>query len=314
MRNLSFTARSPLALVCSLSLLLTSLVIAMAQDLDVSTGATELPSANAKANGDALPEEARKLLDKLNATQSGNLERRIRQTESSLRPIQDTYTIRGKLDEAAAVRDAILELRARLANAFTDPGRLPTLRGANGQSFLFFIPCDRGGSVWGNNPYTDDSRLGTAAIHAGLVFAGRKGFLKVTIQPGRAAYEGVERNGVKSSNYASWEGSYVVEAADPRIRSGWDALPQSASRVLGEIDALKPTPDYATRKERLIARLKTLQDSNARAGRLDEALAIREAIKLYTVGQPQDSIPAVRTEGGLEEPRGPGGLLRDGGR
>jgi len=50
---------------------------------------------------DALPEEARRLLDKLNATQTGNLERRIRQTELSLRPIQETYTLRGKLDRAA---------------------------------------------------------------------------------------------------------------------------------------------------------------------------------------------------------------------
>src|SRR5205085_2473236 len=173
-------------------------------------------------------------------------------------------------------------LKARLANADTDPGRIQTLRGANGQSFLIFILCNRGGSVWGNNPYTDDSNLGTAAIHAGLVFPGHKGFLKVTIQPGRAAYEGIERNGVKSSNYGPWEGSLQVEAADPRIRAGWDALPQSASRILEEIDNLKPGNDYATRKERLLARLKSLQDSHARAGRLDEALAIREAIKVYS--------------------------------
>lgn len=301
MKHLASITHRPLTLACSLSLLLTSLTLAVAQKFEQPPAAApQPPSVNTRANGDALPEEARKLLDKLNATQTGNLERRIRETENNLRPIQDSYTLRGKLDEAAAIRDAILELRARLANASTEPGRLTSLRGANGQSFLFFISCNRGASVWGNNPYTDDSALGTAAIHAGLVFPGRKGFLKVTILPGRAAYEGSERNGVKSSNYAAWEGSYLVEAADPRIRSGWDALPQSAIRILEEIDALKPTPDYATRKERLIARLKTLQDSNARSGRLDEALAIREAIKFYT-GQNGDRLPDGQIErGGLE--------------
>lgn len=302
MKIFSRTTCYSLHLVCSLSLL-ASPSLSKAQKFEtLPPAASETPQGGSPVTSNELPEEAKKLVDKLNAMQTGNLERSIRQTESRLRTLQDSYTRKGKLEEAAAIRDAVLEMRARLANALTEPGSLTTLRGSNGQSFLIFITCNRGGSVWGNNPYTDDSNPGSAAIHAGLVFPGRKGFLKVTILPGRDAYQGIERNGVKSNDYARWEGSYLVEQADSRIRSGWDALPPSASRIFEEILSLKPTPDSETRKERLIARLKTLRDTYASTGKLDEALAVHEAIKV-TTGQNQGRLPELQIERELIERR-----------
>ena len=68
------------------------------------------------------------------------------------------------------------------------------------------------GTVWGTDLYTDDSALAAVAVHAGLVADGQKGVVKVTIAPGADAYQGSDRNGVASIDYAEWGGSYRIEA------------------------------------------------------------------------------------------------------
>lgn len=63
------------------------------------------------------------------------------------------------------------------------------------------------GSVWGSGTYTDDSDICKAALHAGML--GRKGGrVAIDILPGLDSYQGTNRNGVSSSDYASWAGSY----------------------------------------------------------------------------------------------------------
>src|SRR5436309_6428781 len=43
------------------------------------------------------------------------------------------------------------------------------LRGQDGQRFAFTLPANGSqGRVWGTDLYTDDSSIGTAAVHAGL--------------------------------------------------------------------------------------------------------------------------------------------------
>ena len=69
------------------------------------------------------------------------------------------------------------------------------------------------GSVWGSDVYTDDSSIAVAAVHAGLLSVGEFGFLKVTIMPGQARYDGSPRNGVASQNYGSFNGSFRLEVA-----------------------------------------------------------------------------------------------------
>ncbi|WP_373488842.1 LCCL domain-containing protein [Blastomonas sp.] len=65
------------------------------------------------------------------------------------------------------------------------------------------------GSVWGSDVYTDDSYICRAARHAGIV--GRNGgTVNLTAMPGRASYAGTTRNGVTSSNYGAWDGSFTL--------------------------------------------------------------------------------------------------------
>jgi len=69
------------------------------------------------------------------------------------------------------------------------------------------------GDVWGTDVYTDDSSIAAAAVHAGVLKAGERGSVKITILPGRDRYEASERNGVKSEAFAKYEGSFKVERA-----------------------------------------------------------------------------------------------------
>lgn len=65
------------------------------------------------------------------------------------------------------------------------------------------------GSVWGSDVYTDDSAICRAALHAGVI--GRSGgAVTITTLPGRSAYSGSSRNGVSTSEYGSWQGSFTI--------------------------------------------------------------------------------------------------------
>ncbi|XP_078703693.1 uncharacterized protein LOC144928874 [Branchiostoma floridae x Branchiostoma belcheri] len=65
-----------------------------------------------------------------------------------------------------------------------------------------------GGSVWGNVIYTDDSSICRAAIHDGRIEE-TGGEVTVYKQPGRDAYPSSFRNGITTSEYGSWPGSFA---------------------------------------------------------------------------------------------------------
>jgi len=97
--------------------------------------------------------------------------------------------------------------------AFTNAAILPQLEGYEGQSFHFYVQGANAGSVWGSGPYTLDSNLGRAAVHAGALAEGQTGLVKVTILPGQNAYPGSVKNGITSSNWGAYETSFTVEPA-----------------------------------------------------------------------------------------------------
>lgn len=70
--------------------------------------------------------------------------------------------------------------------------------------------CTQGGTVWGTNPYTDDSAICRAAIHAG---ASSESGRTITLQilPGQSSYEGSTASGVTTSPYGSWGRSFTFE-------------------------------------------------------------------------------------------------------
>lgn len=71
------------------------------------------------------------------------------------------------------------------------------------------------GSVWGSSPYTFDSDMATAAVHAGVVVVGESKTVKLSILDGQSSYTGSLRNGVTSSSYGVYTGgSYRLDADD----------------------------------------------------------------------------------------------------
>lgn len=89
-------------------------------------------------------------------------------------------------------------------------------RGKNGDTVE--IECDPGGAeanVWGTNVYTDDSSICTAAVHQGLITFDDGGTVTIEIAEGEAEYIGSDANGVTTSSYGAWSGSFVFPDADP---------------------------------------------------------------------------------------------------
>ncbi|PIO24921.1 hypothetical protein AB205_0118360, partial [Aquarana catesbeiana] len=83
----------------------------------------------------------------------------------------------------------------------------------NLQESISIVQCPsecqvNGGTVWGTDVYTDDSSICKAAIHAGIL-GNNGGLVTVEKTPGQQSYSGSARNGVITSNYGSWTGSFV---------------------------------------------------------------------------------------------------------
>jgi hypothetical protein len=88
------------------------------------------------------------------------------------------------------------------------PGPCPMRMSINtGLPTPFSCVCDaravRDGTVWGSGPYTADSSLCRAALHAGVLKAAG-GPLTVEFTDGQALYVGSVRNGVTSSDYGAY--------------------------------------------------------------------------------------------------------------
>jgi RNA polymerase sigma factor (sigma-70 family) len=157
-----------------------------------------------------LPAEARTLITALGSPASAG-EEEFSLTLESLRKLKTSAEQAAKLDEALVLRDAVATIIAGRVGAKPDPGSLTEYRGQNGRQISFQVTGRTGGSIWGSDTYTDDSDIGTAAVHAGLLKPGQTGIVQVTILPGLASYTGTRRNGVTTSAYAEWTGSYRME-------------------------------------------------------------------------------------------------------
>jgi hypothetical protein len=105
--------------------------------------------------------------------------------------------------------------QAPVANDWT--ATAATLRGSNGQRFVFECPSyGVVSSLWGTDTYTDDSSVCTAALFEGRITLAGGGTVTIEIRPGQSSYTGSTRNGVRSADWGSWGGSFVVVAATPR--------------------------------------------------------------------------------------------------
>ncbi len=78
-------------------------------------------------------------------------------------------------------------------------------------------PGGRARSVWGSGPYTADSSVCTAAVHAGLISFSKGGTVTITISKGQHRYTGSRGHGVKTSSFGHYGGSFYFKAATPEL-------------------------------------------------------------------------------------------------
>ncbi len=92
------------------------------------------------------------------------------------------------------------------------------------------------GSAWGTGIYSDDSDIGYAAVHAGILKSGETKTVKITILPGQTSYVGTLKNGVQSYDYVAFDGSFkftdAVEITDiptPPVKTDKDIIDENIS-------------------------------------------------------------------------------------
>ncbi len=92
------------------------------------------------------------------------------------------------------------------------------------------------GAVWGNGVYTDDSSIGTAAVHLGLIQFQTGGNVIIEIRPGQDSYQASTANGVASEGYASWGGSFVFLDEDGKVMQAKPEKKETSSNIFSGAD------------------------------------------------------------------------------
>lgn len=91
------------------------------------------------------------------------------------------------------------------------------------------------GNVWGTGIYSDDSDIGVAAVHAGILKVGETKTVRITILPGQSSYVGTVQNGIESYDYAEWGGSFKFNDSQPSSTPSAPALPVNAGNTSSEV-------------------------------------------------------------------------------
>jgi hypothetical protein len=93
---------------------------------------------------------------------------------------------------------------------------------------------DKAGTVWGDSLYTTDSNPCTAAVHAGVIPA-TGGTISLKEFKGCDRYLGTTKNGVTTSSWASWGGSFYFPSKTSAPACAAGVCPSSFSGKTGEL-------------------------------------------------------------------------------
>jgi hypothetical protein len=120
-----------------------------------------------------------------------------------------------KLSDTLAMSVSGFKEREDVA-ALPDPGSLTAYQHPQhiGKVLAFRVTGALQGSLWGTETYTLDSTLAAAAVHMGVLKVGQTGNVRVMIFGPSVGFVGSTRNGLTSSNYATYPGAYKILAKE----------------------------------------------------------------------------------------------------
>ena len=95
------------------------------------------------------------------------------------------------------------------------------------------------GTVFGDNPYTSDSPISKAAVHAGIVAVGESAIIRLTQENGQFSFSGTTRNGVTSRSLDSWRSQYTLEKVSDCGATA-PAIPEAPANL---VSSENPSPD-----------------------------------------------------------------------
>jgi len=124
-----------------------------------------------------------------------------------------------KLADARSLRHQSLIAMAEVVQvdveARPDPGNLTSFESQQGKVLAFTVTgMAAGGSVWGTDVYTTDSRLAIAAVHAGVVKVGESGVVRLKIVASPPSFAGSSRHGITTSPYGIYRAAYQILKGD----------------------------------------------------------------------------------------------------
>ena len=82
-------------------------------------------------------------------------------------------------------------------------------RGKIGEYYEYKIIGSTEGTVWGDGIYTDDSNIAKAAVLEGKCKIGENRNVCIKIIESKSSYGSCTKNGISSSSYGYWDGSYT---------------------------------------------------------------------------------------------------------
>lgn len=122
------------------------------------------------------------------------------------------------------------------------PDRVQDMRGST-EPFTCSCSAEtaEAGTVWGAGPYSDDSAVCRAAMHAGLV-GDEPANVTINFMEGRESYTASEANGVETRRWGSWGGSFAFEGAElgepDDEAAAVEACPDNARGLRGSEESL----------------------------------------------------------------------------
>ena len=84
-------------------------------------------------------------------------------------------------------------------------------RGKIGEYYEYKIIGSTEGTVWGDGIYTDDSNIAKAAVLEGKCKIGENRNVCIKIIESKSSYGSCTKNGISSSSWGHWDGSYIFD-------------------------------------------------------------------------------------------------------